>query len=471
MRIYATFSDAEQVAIKRIWQRVAEDYAPFDIDVTTERPATFTTRTAQALDHAQHRRQWRIRTRLPRRAAWPTSMCFAIQQLRNLPAGVDLLTTTCGNDESYIAEAASHEIGHNLGPQPRRPDGWHRVLRRPRQRRHFLGTAHGHRLQPQRQPVVQGRVLPGQQHPGRPRHHCRQDSPTAPTTTATRRGTATPLVITGGTNIVSTTPETDPANTNSANKGVLERNTDVDVFSFITGNGPISLAVNPWIMPSGTTRGGNLDLLVELRDSSGNLLLTNNPVSQTTALIQTNLTEGVYYLHVRNVGAGAPASSTPTGYTAYGSIGQYFISGYLVPSGFIVPPLAEAQIPDLTQTGVGAKSFTVTYSDNVGHRGRHGRTVSTSASPARMATTAPANLFPWIIRSTGHPASPPTPQPHPTTALGPQPTTALTAFGCRPTRSVTSKAHQSLRVYSANSAFRFPCPFTARTWTQIPTGL
>src|SRR5262245_10331172 len=46
---YATFSDAEQLAIKRIWQRVAEDYAPFNIDVTTERPAAFGARTAHAL--------------------------------------------------------------------------------------------------------------------------------------------------------------------------------------------------------------------------------------------------------------------------------------------------------------------------------------------------------------------------------------------------------------------------------------
>src|SRR5688572_32582971 len=46
---YSTFSDSEQLAIRRIWQRVAEDYAAFDIDVTTERPPSFTTRTAHAL--------------------------------------------------------------------------------------------------------------------------------------------------------------------------------------------------------------------------------------------------------------------------------------------------------------------------------------------------------------------------------------------------------------------------------------
>ena len=46
---YATFNDAEQATIKRVWQRVAEDYAEFDIDVTTEEPATFNDRTAHAV--------------------------------------------------------------------------------------------------------------------------------------------------------------------------------------------------------------------------------------------------------------------------------------------------------------------------------------------------------------------------------------------------------------------------------------
>ena len=34
----ATFNDAEREAIQTIWQRVAEDYAPFDVDVTTQDP-------------------------------------------------------------------------------------------------------------------------------------------------------------------------------------------------------------------------------------------------------------------------------------------------------------------------------------------------------------------------------------------------------------------------------------------------
>src|SRR6185436_9796315 len=133
---------------------------------------------------------------------------------------------------------------------------------------------------------------------------------------------------------------------------------------FVTGSGQISLTVNPWIQPSGT-RGGDLDVLLELYDESGALVLTNNLSTRTYANIQATLPEGVYFLNVRNTGVGDPFSSTPSGYTSYASIGQYFISGYVVPSGYAVPPQADLQVTNITQTGTGAKQFTVTYSDNL----------------------------------------------------------------------------------------------------------
>ena len=45
----AGLSAAEQTAISRIWARVAEDYIPWRVDVTTERPATFTATTGTIL--------------------------------------------------------------------------------------------------------------------------------------------------------------------------------------------------------------------------------------------------------------------------------------------------------------------------------------------------------------------------------------------------------------------------------------
>lgn len=41
----SSFSNSEKEEIASIWARVAEDYAPFDIDVTTERPSTLNPKT------------------------------------------------------------------------------------------------------------------------------------------------------------------------------------------------------------------------------------------------------------------------------------------------------------------------------------------------------------------------------------------------------------------------------------------
>jgi hypothetical protein len=95
-------------------------------------------------------------------------------------------------------------------------------------------------------------------------------------------------------------------------------------------------------------------------------VLTNNPASQTTALLETTLPAGVYTLHVRNTGAGDPLSATPTGYTAYGSLGQYFISGWVTaPDTPVVPPTASLQVADLLEPGQASLALAVTYSDDV----------------------------------------------------------------------------------------------------------
>jgi len=324
---YSTFSDAEQVAIKRIWQRVTEDYAPFDIDVTTQRPATFGPRTAHALI---------TRNTDANRIANPSSTAGGVGYVNVFgfssyasyrPSWIYF--NNLSDDESYIGEACSHEMGHNFGlSHDGKTDGteyysghgsgnisWAPIMGQSYGRNVTQWSKGEYYLANNTQDdlaIIAGKIS------------FRPDDHGDTTLTATR------LVITGGTNVFSTTPVDDPTNTNSANKGILERNTDVDVFSFTTGTGPINLIVKPWIMPSGT-RGGNLDVLAELRTANGTLLLTNNPATDTIGQIQTTLPQGTYYLYVRNSGTGDPLSSTPSGYTSYASIGQYFISGYVAP--------------------------------------------------------------------------------------------------------------------------------------------
>jgi hypothetical protein len=103
--------------------------------------------------------------------------------------------------------------------------------------------------------------------------------------------------------------------------GIIEKMNDVDVFRFETGAGNINLGVNVVAV------GPNLDTKIELRDSSGRLLAQADPGNDLSASIQRSVTAGTYYLHVMSHGT-------------YGDLGQYTLTGKL-----IVPKLAAPASP------------------------------------------------------------------------------------------------------------------------------
>jgi hypothetical protein len=109
--------------------------------------------------------------------------------------------------------------------------------------------------------------------------------------------------------------------------GVISTTSDVDVFSFTTGAGLVTLNINPF------TPGPNLDVKADLYDGAGSLVATSNSATVLSANFSLNLSAGQYFLRVDGTGWGTPAANPPSGYTEYASLGQYSIAGSIVDHG------------------------------------------------------------------------------------------------------------------------------------------
>lgn len=118
-------------------------------------------------------------------------------------------------------------------------------------------------------------------------------------------------------------------------QGIIERNDDIDFFQFSSLEGAFEINVDALDVESSQGEGGsdtmgaNLAVEIELYDSNGNLIDSDNPEDTLGASLSGNLNEEIYYLSVRGAGRGDPLD---TGFSDYASLGQYTISGIL-PSG------------------------------------------------------------------------------------------------------------------------------------------
>ncbi|MCU0780999.1 MAG: cadherin domain-containing protein, partial [Akkermansiaceae bacterium] len=109
------------------------------------------------------------------------------------------------------------------------------------------------------------------------------------------------------------------ANNSVSNEGIIERSGDIDAFRFQTTGGSVTLNANV------VSAGPNLDILAEIVNAGTLAVVSqNNPDTGLNASITSTLAAGEYLFRVRGTGRGDPLGD---GYTNYGSLGTYLITG------------------------------------------------------------------------------------------------------------------------------------------------
>ena len=355
-----SFSSAEQDDILHIWQRVAEDYAPFDVNVTTEQPAgspdSWNSYTGHVLITQNYDQNGYLCPHADAAGGVAYVNVFGIA-IYSYYRPAWIYYQNLSEQEDLTADAASHEMGHNLalshdgtlsGDEYYTGHGTGLISWGP-----IMGTGYNRNV---------SQWTKGEYYDA---NNTEDDCGIIagfltykPDDHADSIWDASPLAVEEGTTINASHP---------MNRGVIQRAADADVFVFDTGAGTITLTIDPWISPA-NTRGGNLDIQARLYDSGGTVIAEDNPAEDTSAMISKPVSEGTYYLTITGSGAGDPLNSPPTGYTEYGSIGQFFISGTIVPR-----PVADSSSPtaylssaDILSAGGATHEYAVIYKDNEG---------------------------------------------------------------------------------------------------------
>ncbi|HLQ46015.1 MAG TPA: fibronectin type III domain-containing protein, partial [Planctomycetaceae bacterium] len=283
-----TFSDSEVTAIQNIWKYVAEDYAPFKINVTTVQPASFANGVAE-------------RVSIGGDGAWSGGSYGGISY-------IDSFTNSISN-ESFVfpknlangntkdtAEATSHEAGHAFGLQHQSQySGTTKV------NEYYAGPGDGTApIMGNSYSATRGLWWDGTSTSST----TIQDDMAVISRSANGFGyraddhgntasTATALTVSGG---------------QFSGSGIITTTGDVDYFSFNTSAGSITINVDV------LANVNDLDAKLQLFDANGGLLQTSDPSTSFGASMTTTVAAGTYRVAVSSHGG-------------YGDVGQYTISG------------------------------------------------------------------------------------------------------------------------------------------------
>ncbi len=287
----SSYTDAE---IEDVWSIMAEDYAPYTINVTTKR---------SVYDNANTN----------------SSQMIVFNETYPQQGGVALLNTfNGGNEPCWVnttgivnsvwlgSNVSSHESGHTFGLYH---DGDYSG-------EYWLGHGNYNAIMGRANRTIVQWSKGEYQNANNPQDDIQ--------------------IIEGANNVTFKTDDHGNDSVNSSilsfdsnngsvlevnNFGIIEERTDKDVFKITAIDGTIKLDIRP---VNRLAQSPNLDIQARLLDASGNEITVSNPTTVMTATIDQVVTAGTYYIEIDGVGSGDPMTN---GYSDYGSLGHYFISG------------------------------------------------------------------------------------------------------------------------------------------------
>jgi hypothetical protein len=319
------FSDAERTVVQDVWQAVAEDFAPFDIDVTTQQPS------ADALDRTSTADTVYGTTALvtggtgdAARSSADDALCngtCAGLAYNNVFALATQGSTTHSSwqpafvfgerlgDAHSIADAVSHEVGHNLGLAH---DGTASA-------EYYSGQGPWGPIMgsPSTYPVTQWS-----------KGEYAGASQTQDDLAIIGAASGAPLRTDDVADTVAAARAVPaPTGTPSA-VGTIGTAADVDVFALGTCTGSVTVSATP-----AATYSPDVDLSVALLAADGTTLVpaVDQPTTRSSRTVASGLGASAVYpegagralfVRVDGVGSGSPSS---TGYSDYGSLGRYLV--------------------------------------------------------------------------------------------------------------------------------------------------
>jgi hypothetical protein len=328
----STFGTVEQNNINTIWQRVSEDFAPFNIDVTTEQPANMgATKTVQVCIGGS----WNL---------WLGSSAGGVAYVGSFSYSsypVWVFEDNLGNgNPKYTAEAISHETGHALGLQHQSQyDSSCNLVQV-----YSPGSGSG---ETGWAPIM-----------GVGYYQNRTTWANGATSSCSSLQDNLAVIVSASNkisyraddhgNTTSTASPLTVAGASVSASGLIETTADKDVFSFTAGSGALSLTVNNF------EPGPNLDVAIRLLNSSGQEIAAANDAAKLDAKLSTTISAGTYYLEVGSDGS-------------YGSVGQYTVSGTIPTSGLpdtTAPTVTLSSAPGVSAAGGSSYTLSVRYQDD-----------------------------------------------------------------------------------------------------------